>query len=641
MIAGLAFLGGVWWLRRLAPGRVDEAVRGWAAARVLAISDSIYQLRMGGIGYNPVTGSVSLDSFSLTTDSARNAARPRPLPIVTLAVRGGHVEGVKLRNVFGGGRRAIAIGTLRIDEVDAEVVLPPPLEPGGQEAPASVRDTSGAKALRTAADSARELDFFEWRRGVSLPKGVPRIRIGQVLVPRVTIIVRPTTGAQGQVRVLPQLAMELDSLVMDARDTATTPIYARDIRLRAERYHGGWDSLTSLSIERAEGSFADSVLRVDGVEIRPTKSDAEMRRAGGPRHTRVIATLGRFDARGIAWGEILKNATLAVRARRDRDAPNLDLLSDQNLPEARGHDPPRMPNEVMRDFPLRLLVDSVRRADGTIAYGELEPGKPLPASSPSRGSKRAILNLSNDPGRMSVEHPAVLTASARLMGTGLLSTVLEIPLLSERFDMKYHGSLGPMPFTDFNRFAAPNSDVHFSHGDVLGVEFDATVDRRAGEGAGGAALSRSGDRARRQGPRDHGQGQAVDPELRRQQVRASAGQPGARREGTAGDGGDRPAARAVGGVVHVSLVHAPGSDPEGGEAVGVAGRALKLRHYSQRTEEAYVGWIRRFVRYHGFRHPTELGAQEIEAFLTDLAEVAARERVHPDASAVRPPLPLS
>ncbi len=468
--------GAGWWARHLAPARVDEAVRTWAAARVLALSDSIYRLSVGSISYNPAVGSVSLDSFRLTTDSARNAARALPLPIVTLLVRGGHVDGVRLRNVVGGGRRSIGVGTVRIDDVDAEVVLPPPLEPaGGSEAtgPASPK-AAATPSTRTAADSARELDFFEWRRGVSLPKGVPRIRIGQVLVPQVTIIVRPTTGAQGQVRVLPQLAMELDSLVMDARDTATTPIYARDIRLRAERYHGGWDSLTSLSIERAEGSFADSVLRVEGVEIRPTKSDAELRRAGGPRHTRVIATLGRFDARGIAWGEILKHATLAVRAV-EIETPKLDLLSDQNLPEARGGDAPRMPNQVMRDFPLRLMIDSVRVRDGKITYGELEPGKPMPGFATFEGIEASILNLSNDPGRMSVEHPAVLTASARLMGTGLLSAVLEIPLLSERFDMKYHGTLGPMPFTDFNRFAAPNSDVHFSHGDVLGVEFDAIV----------------------------------------------------------------------------------------------------------------------------------------------------------------------
>ena len=49
-------------------------------------------------------------------------------------------------------------------------------------------------------------------------------------------------------------------------------------------------------------------------------------------------------------------------------------------------------------------------------------------------------------------------------------------------------------------------------------------------------------------------------------------------------------------------------------------RAIRLRHFSRRTTQAYVGWIRRYVRYHGFRHPSEMGSAEITAFLNDLAQ---------------------
>lgn len=45
----------------------------------------------------------------------------------------------------------------------------------------------------------------------------------------------------------------------------------------------------------------------------------------------------------------------------------------------------------------------------------------------------------------------------------------------------------------------------------------------------------------------------------------------------------------------------------------------RLKHYSFRTEETYVQWIKRFIFFHGKRHPREMGALEIEAFLTDLA----------------------
>ena len=45
----------------------------------------------------------------------------------------------------------------------------------------------------------------------------------------------------------------------------------------------------------------------------------------------------------------------------------------------------------------------------------------------------------------------------------------------------------------------------------------------------------------------------------------------------------------------------------------------RLRHLSRRTEAAYAGWIKRFVRFHGLRHPDELGEAEVKAFLADLA----------------------
>jgi len=47
--------------------------------------------------------------------------------------------------------------------------------------------------------------------------------------------------------------------------------------------------------------------------------------------------------------------------------------------------------------------------------------------------------------------------------------------------------------------------------------------------------------------------------------------------------------------------------------------ALRLRHYSARTERAYVAWIRRYIHHHGLRHPDELGAVEVVEFLSDLA----------------------
>src|SRR5512132_1252314 len=47
--------------------------------------------------------------------------------------------------------------------------------------------------------------------------------------------------------------------------------------------------------------------------------------------------------------------------------------------------------------------------------------------------------------------------------------------------------------------------------------------------------------------------------------------------------------------------------------------AVRARHYSIRTEEAYVTWARRYILFHGKKHPSAMGAEEINAFLTHLA----------------------
>lgn len=46
---------------------------------------------------------------------------------------------------------------------------------------------------------------------------------------------------------------------------------------------------------------------------------------------------------------------------------------------------------------------------------------------------------------------------------------------------------------------------------------------------------------------------------------------------------------------------------------------IRVKHYSIRTEHAYVDWVRRFILFHDKRHPGDLGAAEVEAFLTHLA----------------------
>jgi integron integrase len=67
------------------------------------------------------------------------------------------------------------------------------------------------------------------------------------------------------------------------------------------------------------------------------------------------------------------------------------------------------------------------------------------------------------------------------------------------------------------------------------------------------------------------------------------------------------------------------NNPSAGEGVAAprlidqVRERLRLKHYSLRTEAAYVGWIKRYILFHGKRHPREMGKAEVETFPTSLA----------------------
>ena len=68
---------------------------------------------------------------------------------------------------------------------------------------------------------------------------------------------------------------------------------------------------------------------------------------------------------------------------------------------------------------------------------------------------------------------------------------------------------------------------------------------------------------------------------------------------------------------------------------------LRIRHYSIRTEQAYLQWIRRFILYHGRRHPKDMGADEVTAFLSHLAIARHVACVDSESGAQRPPFLIS
>ena len=74
-----------------------------------------------------------------------------------------------------------------------------------------------------------------------------------------------------------------------------------------------------------------------------------------------------------------------------------------------------------------------------------------------------------------------------------------------------------------------------------------------------------------------------------------------------------------GGASPVGSSRTPATDAAAPRLLDRVRDRIRVKHYSLRTEQAYVDWIRRFIGFHGKRHPLTMGAPEVEAFLSHLA----------------------
>ena len=72
-------------------------------------------------------------------------------------------------------------------------------------------------------------------------------------------------------------------------------------------------------------------------------------------------------------------------------------------------------------------------------------------------------------------------------------------------------------------------------------------------------------------------------------------------------------------IVSTKNPTAPQTTPSPPKLLDQLRAKTRLLHYSKRTEEAYADWAKQFILFHDKRHPQDMGAQEVEAFLTHLA----------------------
>ncbi|MES2124675.1 MAG: hypothetical protein V4503_08290 [Gemmatimonadota bacterium] len=232
----------------------------------------------------------------------------------------------------------------------------------------------------------------------------------------------------------------------------------------------GYDGL---SLQRLEVDLPAATLRADTFHVSPLGNDAAFLGRTRYRQGRTSLDFDHLEVFGIRLPEFLLNGDFLVR-RAEVSGLLFDVLSDKGKPKAPGHSRHETPQAALRDLGLRLHADTVTIA-GRVRYRERDAAAPKPGVLSFDGIRATVLNLSTDPAKMTDSTPMLLSADARLMGSGALHLEAEIPLLAPTFSMKFHGSVGAMDAEDFNRLIVDATGVRFIRGRIQGVRFSATV----------------------------------------------------------------------------------------------------------------------------------------------------------------------
>jgi len=430
-----------WWDRY-----VEVGLAKWAVGELARRTDSTYHLALGDLTFRPLSGSLSFDSATIITDTARNLHRSTPLPTLHARAHQCEVSGVNVPRIFF--RQSFDASLLGCHRVVASIGL----APGAKRDRKAPGDTAGTSAPTTRLDR---------------PLGLSLFRISEVSFPALSFTMRRPGPHGGASALLEQARLNVADLVFDptADRRSGRIVSVHRARIAATGLVLRPDALSAIAIARLEVGITDSTLGLAGARHEPSMTDEEWVRQQRVRHDRVRFALDSLEARGVAYRSFVATGDLAIRAIDMRGA-RLDVLTDKRIPAG----PPRRhqsPQKAAAGVGLGFGVDSVHIIGSRIVYHERKPEREHAGQLSFDAVRGSILNL-HLPSRGKALR---IEASARLMNAGLLSVHATVPLNAPDFRFELDGKLGPMSAVAINAFLAENEPIQLQKGQVDGVEF--------------------------------------------------------------------------------------------------------------------------------------------------------------------------
>jgi hypothetical protein len=421
-------------------------------------SKGLYQIDFKDIHLNLLTGSVVLDTITLTPDTlAYNKLKLiKQAPTHIFRVRLNHLKLSRVGILTAYFKKQIKMDAIILDHPSIDIVY--------QKVPRRVDTNKNnstlyqqiAKSLKSIqVDNIKVIDAdFDYYNG---PKKLNAIK-------HLTVNVK-------------------DVLIDSASQFDTTRVlHAKNIGFELNGYQSlTKDKMYTLKIDSVSGSINSRTLKVKGLKLIPMYADLAFSRKYQMQKDRYDLNFSSIEATGVDFLDLNTNGNLYAKNLTIGPA-KVAVFLNRELPPPSFDKGRNYPHKALKRLPIAAVIENLRLNKVDIAYTEYNP------KTNDRGTLKldnltgSITNITNDSARLAKNNHAKADLTTFILGTGKLNVKIDFNLTDAASSFSYIGHVSPFNMKILNPMAKALGEVEIESGNVKQADFNIQANERGSRG---------------------------------------------------------------------------------------------------------------------------------------------------------------
>lgn len=239
------------------------------------------------------------------------------------------------------------------------------------------------------------------------------------------------------------------------------------------------DSLYTFNVEKMRVSYADSVLKVDSIEVIPNYNKQRFAEIAGKQTDRFNIFAQTLEFNKINLKHFFERHGLIVRSL---DITNFNLTAFRDKNDDRHFDIPKSVQALLKEAPIYINIDTLSIFNSFIAYEEVAPGKELAGRITFNEIYGEMIGLTNDSVKVADNHKIEFRAVCKLLNSAKLSAFYTFPMNTSQMVFDCSGFLTDLPMNELNPMIEPNVGISINEGIIDTLDFSFHAEENSSTG---------------------------------------------------------------------------------------------------------------------------------------------------------------